>query len=118
VKLPVVNLEAHTLNSCEKDAAIEIIPGEKDALTKISDQKGQTAGVSAGDREAQEFVNVYYINENNLYVCAHVQLDIGGENLMAVIYKGAEISLMPENIFEGLLAKGVKAPQLPVVNGA
>jgi hypothetical protein len=25
---------------------------------------------------------------------------------------------MPEKIFEGWLAKGLKAPQLPVVNGA
>jgi predicted aspartyl protease len=37
---------------------------------------------------------------------------------MAVLDTGAEISLMPEKIFKDLLAKGVKAPQLPVVNWA
>jgi hypothetical protein len=31
---------------------------------------------------------------------------------------GAEFSLTPENIFAGSLAKGVKAPQLPVIIGA
>jgi predicted aspartyl protease len=102
----------------EKGAAIEIIPSEKDALMKLSDQKGQTACVSAGTGEEQELVNVYYINENNLYVYLHVQLDICGEKLMAVLDTGAEIFLIPEKIFKDLIAKGVKAPQLPVVNGA
>jgi len=53
-----------------------------------------------------------------LYGCPHVQLDIGEERLIAVLDTGAEISLMPERIFEDLLAKGLRAPQLPVVNGA
>jgi hypothetical protein len=30
---------------------------------------------------------------------------------------GAEISLLPEGIFEDLLTKGLKAPQLPAVKG-
>jgi hypothetical protein len=96
----------------------EVIPSEKEVLMKLSDQREQTAGVSVGDKETQEFANPYYINENNLYGCPPVQLDIGGETLMAVIETGAEISLMPENIFDILLAKSVKAPRLPVVNGA
>jgi hypothetical protein len=83
---------------------IKFIPSEKDALMKISDQRGQTVGVSVGDKEMQEFANVYYINENNLYGCPRVQLDISGEKLLAVTYTGAEISLMPERSFEGLLA--------------
>jgi hypothetical protein len=85
---------------------------------KISDQKGQTAGVSAGYREQQEYVNVYYINESNLYGCPHVQLDIGGEILRVVLDNGAEIFLMTGKKFEYLLANGVKAPQLLVVNEA
>jgi predicted aspartyl protease len=106
------------LNSSERGAAIEVIHSETDALMIMPDKNGQTVGVSAGDREEQEFSNVYYINENNLYGCLHVELNIGGEKLMAVLDTGAEISLMLEKIFEDLLAKGVKAPQLPVVNGA
>jgi len=51
------------------------------------------------DAREQEIVNIYYINENNLYGCPHVQLDIGEEKLIAVLDKGAEISLMPEIIF-------------------
>jgi len=53
-----------------------------------------------------------------LYGCPHVQLDIGEEKLIAVLDKGAEISLMPEIIFEDLLAKGLREPQLPVINRA
>ena len=53
-----------------------------------------------------------------MYGFPHVQLDIDEERLIAVLDTGAEISLMPERIFEDLLAKGLRAPQLPVVNGA
>jgi hypothetical protein len=37
---------------------------------------------------------------------------------MAVLDTRTEISLTPEGIFEDLLAKGYRAPQLPVANGA
>jgi hypothetical protein len=70
------------------------------------------------DKSEQEVVNIYYINENNLYGCPHAQLDVGREKLIVVWDTGAEISLMPERIFEELLANGLRAPQLPVVNGA
>jgi hypothetical protein len=53
-----------------------------------------------------------------LYGCPHVQLDIGEEKLIAVLDTGAEIYLILERIFEDLLAKGLRAPQLPVVKGA
>jgi hypothetical protein len=68
--------------------------------------------------EEQEVVNIYYINENNLYACTHVQLDINGETLIAVLDTEAEISLMPEKIFVDLVAKGLRAPQLPLVKRA
>jgi predicted aspartyl protease len=69
------------------------------------------------DKGEQQIINIYYINENNLYGCPHVQLDIGEEKLIVILDTGAEISLMPERIFENLLAKGIRASQLPVVNG-
>ena len=53
-----------------------------------------------------------------MYGCLHVQLDVGEAKLVAVLGTGEEISLLPERIFEDLLAKGFRAPQLPVVNGA
>jgi hypothetical protein len=84
----------------------------------MSEGKGHSVRTSITDGKEQEIVSVYYINENNLYGCTHVQLDIGEEKLMAVLDTGADISLMPERIFEDLLAKGLRAPQLPVVNGA
>lgn len=71
-----------------------VTPRETDALMDISDKKGQSACALARDGEEQELVNIYYINENNLYDCLHVQLDIGKEKLMAVLDMGAEISLM------------------------
>jgi hypothetical protein len=108
----------HTLNLSERGTAIEIIPREKDALLKLTDQKGQTSCFSAGTGEEQELVDIYYINKNNLYGCPHVQLDICGEKLIALLDTGAEIFLMPEKIFKDLLAKGTKALQLLVVNGA
>jgi predicted aspartyl protease len=48
-----------------------------------------------------------------LYGCRHVQLDIGEEKLIAVLDTGANISVLPERIFEGL-----RVPQIPAVNGA
>ena len=57
-------------------------------------------------------------NEYNLYGCTHVLLDINREKLIAALDTGAEISLMRERISEDLLAKVLRAPQLPVVNGA
>jgi phosphorylcholine metabolism protein LicD len=53
-----------------------------------------------------------------MYGCTHVQLGIGDVKLIAVLDTEAEISLMPESIFEDLLAKDFKTSQLPVMNGA
>jgi hypothetical protein len=58
----------------------------------------------------QEIVNIYCTHTNNLYGFPHVQLDTGKEILIAV--------LTPKGIFEYLLAKGLKVPQLAVVCGA
>ena len=99
--------------------ATEVVPPKgTDASSEMPERKSYSAHTSDMDKEEQEIVNIYYINENNLYGCPHVQLDIGEERLIAVLDTGAEISLMPERIFEDLLAKGLRAPQLPVVNGA
>jgi hypothetical protein len=45
-----------------------------------------------------------------------VQLDIDKERLIAVLDTRAEMSLTSEGIFVDLLAKGLTAPQLAVVN--
>jgi predicted aspartyl protease len=84
----------------------------------MPERKSYSAHTSIIDKGVQEIVSIYYINENSLYGCPHVQLDIGEERIIAVLDKGAEISLMPKRIFEDLLAKGLRAPQLPVVNRA
>jgi hypothetical protein len=117
-KLSPVNVEAHTLCLSDGSATELVIPKGTNALSETSEGKGDSACTSIVEKGDQEFVNVYYINENNLYGCPHVQLEIGEEKSIAVLDTGAKISLMPERIFEDLLAKGLKAPQLPVVNGA
>jgi hypothetical protein len=82
----------------------------------MSEGKSHSAHTSIIDGRWQEIVNIYYVNENNLYGCLHVQLDIGEAKLVAVLDMGAEISVLLERIFEDLLAKGLRAPQLPVLN--
>ena len=89
-----------------------------DASLEMSEQKSYFADTSIIDKREQVIVYIYYINENSLYGCPYVQLDISDEKLIAVLDTGAEIPLMPERVFEDLLAKGLRAPQLPVVNGA
>jgi len=97
---------------------VVVTPKGTDASSELSEKKSYSEHTSIIDQRGQEIVHIYYINENNLYGCPHVQLEIDEERLTAVFDKGAEISLMPERIFEDLLAKGLRAPQLPVVNGA
>jgi predicted aspartyl protease len=106
------------LSLSEGSATELVIPKGTNALSETSEGKGDSACTSIVEKGDQEIVNIYYINENNLYGCPHVQLDIGKEKLIAVLDTRAEISLMPEKIFESLLAKCLKVPQLPVVNGA
>jgi hypothetical protein len=84
----------------------------------MSEGKSRSSGTSIIDRREPEIVNIYYTDENNLYGCPHIQMDIGEEKLTAALDTGAEISLMSERIFEDLLAKGLRATQLPVVNAA
>jgi predicted aspartyl protease len=113
-----VNVGARKIGLCEGGATEVDPPKRADAASEMSERKNYSAQTSIVDKWEQEFVNIYYINENNFYGCPHVQLDVGEERLIAILDTGAEISLVPERIFEDLLAKGVRAPQLPVVNGA
>jgi hypothetical protein len=53
-----------------------VIPKGTNALSETSEGKGDSACTSIVEKGDQEFVNVYYINENNLYGCPHVQLDM------------------------------------------
>jgi hypothetical protein len=76
--------------------------------SKTSEGKSHSSHTSIIHRREQEVVNIYYINESNLYGCSHVQLDIGEEKLIAVLDTGAEISLMPERIFEDV-SEGLKS---------
>jgi hypothetical protein len=73
----------------------------------MSERKNYSAHTSIVDKGEQEIVNIYYINENNLYGCPHAQLDVGEERLIAVLDTGTEISLMPDRIFEDV-SKGLK----------
>jgi hypothetical protein len=72
----------------------------------MSEVKSHSAHTSIIDEREQEIVNI----ENSLYGCPHVQLDIGEEKLIAVLDTGAEIFMMPERIFEDLLAKLLRKP--------
>jgi hypothetical protein len=103
---------------CGGGATEVVSPKRTDALSEISERKNYSAQTSIVDKGEEEIVNIYYINEGNLYGCPYVQLDIGEERLIAVLDTGTQISLMPEKNLEDMLAKGLRAPQLPVFNGA
>jgi hypothetical protein len=68
-----------------------VIPSQRIyALSGLAKEEIHTADPSIIDEQEQEVVNVYYINENNLYGRLHVQLDIGDVKLTAVLDTGAE----------------------------
>jgi len=99
--------------------ATEVVPPKwTDASSEMYERGSYSAHASIIDKGEQKIVNIYYTNEKNFYGCPHVQLGIGEGRLIAVLGTGGESSLMRERIFEDLLAKGLRAPQLPVVNGA
>jgi len=99
--------------------ATEVVPPKgTDASLEMSEKENYYADTSIIDKREQEIVNIYYINANNLYGCPHVQRDIGEEKLIAVFDTGAKISLMPEKIFEDLLAKELTKTAIIVVYGA
>lgn len=99
--------------------ATDVVPPKgTDASSEMSEKESYSEHTLIIDQREKETVHIYYRNEDNLYGCPQVQLDIDEGRLTAVLDTGAEISLMPERIFEDLLAKGLRVPQLPVVNGA
>jgi hypothetical protein len=52
-------------------------------------------------------VDIYYINEGNLYGCPHVKLQIGDKEVIAVLDSGADISILSEALFEYLTESGL-----------
>ena len=95
------------------------LPNGADGSSELSEGESHFARTAKIDGWEQEIVNIYCVYENDLYGCfRHVQLDISKERLIAVLDTTAEISLTPKGIFEDLLAKGFRVPQLPIVNGA
>ena len=73
--------------------ATEVVPPKgTDASSEIPERKSNSAHTSDIDKGEQEIVNIYYINESNLYGCPHIQLDIGEEKLIAVLDTGRNIS--------------------------
>ena len=110
--------EALSFLSLYGGGCTDVVPPKgTDASSEMSERKIYSSHTSVIDKEKQEILRIYYVNENSLYGCPHVQLDVREEKLMAVLDTGTAI-LMPEGIFYNLLAKGLRAPQLPVVNGA
>ena len=59
-----------------------------DASLEMSEQKSYFADTSIIDKREQVIVYIYYINENSLYGCPYVQLDIAEERLIVVLDRG------------------------------
>jgi hypothetical protein len=49
-------------------------------------------------------VTTYYINDENMENCAHINIKIGIENIKGVIDTGSEISLITEVLYTHLLS--------------
>jgi hypothetical protein len=98
-KLSPVNVQVRTFGLCGGGTTDVVPPKRTDASSKMSERRSYSAHTSIIYKGEQEIVNIYHINENNLYGCLHVQLDISKERLKAVLDMGAEISLMPEKNF-------------------
>jgi hypothetical protein len=75
-----------------------VLTKRTDASPEGSKRESDTVHSLIIEGSEQDAVNIYNINENNLYGCSHVQLDIGDVKLKAVFDRGEEISLRPEGI--------------------
>jgi len=77
--------------------------------------KGRVTLYIPKNGEEQENVNICCLNENKLYGCPYVQLDIGEGKLIAVLDRGVEICLMLGGIVVDLIGKDLRAAKLRVV---
>jgi hypothetical protein len=50
----------------------------------------------------------YFINDENMKNCPHIDIKIGNENVKGVIDTGSEISLITEDLYAHLLSQGVE----------
>jgi len=53
-------------------------------------------------------VTMYFINNENMKNCPHIDIKIGNRNVKGVIDMGSEISLITEDLYAHLLSQGLE----------
>jgi hypothetical protein len=53
-------------------------------------------------------VTTYFINDENMKNCPHIDIKIGNGNVKGVIDMGSKISLITEDIYAQLLSQGIE----------
>ena len=57
-------------------------------------------------------VMTYFINEENMKNCPHIDIKIGNRNVKGVIDTGSEINLITEDLYAHLLSQGIEMLEL------
>jgi hypothetical protein len=58
-------------------------------------------------QEGSNDIIVFFINENNLHGCPHVNLTVRNRNVIVILDSGAEISIIFKNLFNELVDSGL-----------
>ena len=67
--------------------------------------------------DEQEDMNVYFLIEDNLKGCPRVKLEIVEQQINAAVDSGAEVSLISEELFNGLMNFRLQSLYSPVMSG-
>jgi hypothetical protein len=64
----------------------------------------------------QDIVCLYYVNENNVETCPQIQILIGIQPCRAPIDTGCQCSVISEELYNDLKARGLDTLELPIQN--
>jgi predicted aspartyl protease len=64
----------------------------------------------------EDVICFYYINENNVETCPQIKISIGKQQCKALIDTGCQCSVMAEELYEELKARGLDSLELPMQN--
>jgi hypothetical protein len=61
---------------------------------------------------------VFYINDNNLADCPHIDISFGELRVSAVLDSGSQVCILAERVYERLIETGLQISTLPLENVA
>jgi hypothetical protein len=64
----------------------------------------------------QYLVCLYYVNENNVETCTHIQIIIENQPYRALIDTGCQCSIISEELYNAFKAGGLDSLELPTQN--